>query len=185
MFALSSAFESLDVHIPAHIFWSTHPCIVSARLPDGAAEAEVDFESDWDTSSNPSIFDTDDESDFGSTISQTDEEFKGTPLSSLPPHVIDEYAVTHTRKTPFVFGRPSPLRASWTAPVDEKAAPDACSDEGEEGLDVTKPFTFSEKPAVTTVVLCWADDDCECVEDLNDLLSFFDAGKPTLPFPGG
>lgn len=188
MFTLSSAFESLDIYNPAHAAWSAHPCTLPARLSESAAEAEGDSESDWDTSSNPSIFDTDDESDFGSIISQADEEFKGTPLSSIPPHVLDEYPLTRIRQTlaPFVYGRSSPLRATWTAQGDEEIAAGSSLVKHNDGLKaVAELSAFCKDTTVTTVVLCWADDDLEGVEELDDLLAFFSTGKRILPSPGG
>lgn len=190
MFALCPAFQSLLNHILAQIAASNTPTIFSAHLYADVVDAEeLDSDSDSDSGSDGSttgspstIFDSDDESDSGSIISEpeADEEFKGTPISAIPAHVIDEYAVTHVRKTAFVLGRPSPLRSSWTADdadeeEEEVVAADWSLDEDEEDLGaVDDLLTFFAKPAATTpVVLSWADDDSEGAEDLDDLLSFF------------
>lgn len=180
MFTLCPAFQSLLNHILAQIAASNTPTIFSAHLYADVVDAELECDSDSDvsTSGSPSIFDSDDESDSGSIISEpeADEEFKGTPLSAFPTHVIDEYAVTHVRKSAFVLGRPSPLRASWTAEdlEEEEVVANFSLDEDEEDLGaVDDLLTFFAKPAATSVVLSWADDDSEGAEDLDDLLSFF------------
>lgn len=187
MFALCPAFQSLLNHILAHIAASNTPTIFSAHLYADIIDAEEldsdsDSGSDVSTTGSSPIFDSDDESDSGSIIfePEADEEFKGTPISAIPAHVIDEYAVTHVRKTAFVLGRPSPLRASWTAEdadeEEEEVVADWSLDEDEEDLGaVDDLLTFFAKPAATTtpVVLSWADDDSEGAEDLDDLLSFF------------